>query len=154
MDHLDSLCQELQALWDQHFPLSAAMAMRVASFEHHQLTTHTALTPNTNIHKTAFAGSLYAIESLTAWGLLYLELKVAGFDASIIHAHGNIKFYRPIRDDIFAQADFSGHESLFESLRESGKGRLSLQTRVWGATEALTEPAASEFDGLYVVRLN
>ena len=150
-----ALCNHLQALWHEHFPLSKAMDVRVMSFSDHQLTTRTSLAPNTNVHNSAFAGSLYAIESLTAWGVLYLELEQAGFDASIIHARGNIEFNTPVRDDIIAVSDFSGHEHIFEELRTTGKSRLSLTTRVFPASQvADQERAASQFEGLYVVRLN
>ncbi len=113
------------------------------------LTTRTSLTPNTNTHGTAFAGSLYAIEALTAWGLLYLELLEAGFDASIIHANGNIEFAHPVKEDILAQASFVGHEGIFATLRDTGKARLTLTTQVSAGGKV-----ASQFSGLYVVRLN
>ena len=152
MNEHAQLCQDLQTLWHEHFPLTRSMEVQVASYTDHVLTTRTPLMPNTNIHNTAFAGSLYAIESLTAWGVLYLELQVAGFDASIIHASGTIKFDSTITTDIVACTDFSGNESIFEELRSTGKARLNLRTQVF-STDNLTEPAG-EFSGLYVVRLN
>ena len=130
------------------------MDVRVVSFIDRVLTTRTSLTPNTNIHNTAFAGSLYAIESLTAWGVLYLELEQAGFDASIIHARGNIEFDAPVREDIIAVSDFGGHEHIFDELHNTGKARLSLTTRVFAASQSTGhQNAASQFEGLYVVRL-
>jgi thioesterase domain-containing protein len=149
-----ALCDNLQTLWHEHFPLSKAMDVQVVSFTDHVLTTRTRLAPNTNIHNSAFAGSLYAIESLTAWGVLYLELEQAGFDASIIHARGNIEFDAPVRDDIIAVSDFSGQEHIFEVLRRTGKARLSLATEVFPASQPPDGSAASHFEGLYVVRLN
>lgn len=149
-----ALCQSLQDLWHEHFPLSRAMEVGVSSYMDHALTTRTRLAPNTNIHNTAFAGSLYAIESLTAWGLLYLELHAAGFDASIIHARGNIEFDSPIRDDIVAVSDFGDNQAIFAELRDSGKARLSLTTRAYAAGDKDAAKPASQFEGLYVVRLN
>ncbi len=158
MTHSDKLstdlCSQLEHLWHQHFPLSKAMDVRVDAFLNHQLTTRTRLAPNTNIHNTAFAGSLYAIESLTAWGLLYLELQQAGFDASIIHARGNIEFDSPLRDDIVAVSRFDGQEHIFAELRSSGKARLSLSTQVFAAADTQQTNVVSSFEGLYVVRLN
>ena len=149
MTDLDPLCQELQNLWHQDFPLSKAMDMHVAGFADHVITTHTSLVPNTNTHGTAFAGSLYAIEALTAWGLLYLELAHAGLDGSIIHASGNIEFAKPVTDDIVATSSFVSHPDPMEELRQTGKLRLSLITEV-----AAEGTVASRFEGLYVVRLN
>ena len=154
MSNNPQLCEALQTLWHTHFPLSKLMDVSVLSYEQHVLTTYTRLTPNTNIHNTAFAGSLYAIESLTAWGLLYLELKQAGFDASIIHASGRIDFVTPVHEDIVAITDFDGHERCFTDLAHAGKARLSLKTQVYGASDAARTNPASHFEGLYVVRLN
>ena len=128
------------------------MEVGVYSYADHALTTRTRLAPNTNIHNTAFAGSLYAIESLTAWGVLYLELQVAGFDASIIHASGQIQFDRTVTTDIIARSDFTGNESIFAELADQGKARLDLSTSVYSTDDL--DNAASTFTGLYVVRLN
>ena len=86
MTNTEHLCAELQTLWHEHFPLSKAMGLEVVSFEDHVLTTRAPLSLNTNIHNTAFAGSLYAIEAMTAWGVLYLE---------IVSAKGLKKLYLP-----------------------------------------------------------
>ena len=144
-----ALCQNLQTLWHQDFPLSKAMDMRVESFVDHVLITRTPLTPNTNTHGTAFAGSLYAIEALTAWGLLYLELQLSKLDASIIHAHGSIDFAKPVREDIVTHADFAGHEAALAELKSKGKTRLTLKSSVTAGGQI-----ASEFSGDYMVRLN
>ncbi len=143
------LCQNLEALWHQDFPLSKAMDLRVESFVDHVLTTRAPLTPNTNTHGTAFAGSLYAIEALTAWGLLYLELQLSNLDASIIHAHGNIDFAATVREDILTQSSFAGHEAALAKLKAAGKTRLTLTSTVMAHGQV-----ASSFTGEYVVRMN
>lgn len=144
-----SLCQQLQQLWQSDFPLSNAMQVQVKSFEDHVLTTEAALAPNTNIHGTAFAGSLYAIEALTAWGAIYLALAREQLDASIIHAAGQINFAKPIREAIIARCSIAEHTHGFAQLRETGKLRLSLHTEVMAADEM-----CSSFTGDYVIRLN
>ena len=146
-DHAE-LCDARQTLWHRDFPLSQTMDMQLASFTDHVLTSHSSLAPNTNVHGTAFAGSLYAIESLTAWGLLWLELRIAGLEASIIHASGNIEFHTPVREAIVARSAFAGHEGAIETLAVSGKVRLTLTTEV-----VVNETVASRFEGVYVVRL-
>ncbi len=147
MTDLDVLCEDLQRLWHRDFPLSKTMDVRVASFADHVLTTRTSLTPNTNIHGTAFAGSLYAIEALTAWGLLYLELAQANLQASIIHASGNIEFARPVQEDIVARSSFDGHAGALDTLREQGRVKLTLATEVHAGGEL-----ASRFEGVYIAR--
>jgi len=143
-----ALCQDLQTLWHSDFPLSKAMDMRVVSFGDHTLTSRSSLAPNTNTHGTAFAGSLYAIEALTAWGLLYLELQLMGMDASIIHASGNIEFAKPVQEDIVAVSRFDAHAEIRQQLQTAGKARLDLATSVHAGGDI-----ASRFTGVYVVRL-
>jgi thioesterase domain-containing protein len=125
------------------------MGIKPVSYTNQRLTTQTPLAGNTNTHGTAFAGSLYAIEALTAWGLLYLALWEREIDASIIHAKGNIDFASPVKEDIVAMTSLRGHESLFKTLGETGKARLTLTTEIVAAGKT-----ACQFSGLYLIRLN
>ena len=140
--------QHLQQLWREHFPLSNAMDIRVHRFQEHELVTHTALAPNTNIHGSAFAGSLYAIQALTAWGLLYLELKSHNLKASIIHASGQIDFAHPVNEDIVAASSLQDTEFDLNRLKDRGKIRLRLTAEVRTA-----DTLASSFAGDYLARL-
>ena len=123
--------------------------MRTVSFADHVLTTRSSLEPNnTNTHGTAFGGSLYAIAALTAWSLLWLEMRAAGLHGSIIHARGNIEFLRTISEDIVAVADLSAHTGALEQLARHRKMRATLTTEVRVQGEL-----ASRFEGDYTVRL-
>ncbi|NKC00790.1 MAG: hypothetical protein GKR90_20160 [Pseudomonadales bacterium] len=148
MANSEDLCRELQSLWHRNFPLSKAMGLEVVSFSDHVLTTRAPLTPNTNIHNTAFAGSLYAIEAMTAWGVLYLEIESAGLSASIIHAHGDIDFAKTVNEDIVAVSDFSKLTNHIDELAEQGKTRLTI-----GTTVQTVDGTASQFSGDYLARL-
>jgi thioesterase domain-containing protein len=139
--------QNLEALWHNEFPLARAMQIRVAGYADHLLTTRTPLTDNTNIHGSAFAGSLYAIQALTAWSLLYLELEAAGLPASIIHARGTIDFARPVNQDIIASASFAGHDHVLRDIAATGKARLTLSAGVY-----VGDLLAIQFSGDYVIR--
>lgn len=148
MPNTDALCQELQTLWHVHFPLAKAMGLEVVSFEAHRLTTRAPLVLNTNIHDTAFAGSLYAIQAMTAWGVLHLEIEKAGLSASIIHAHGDIDFAKTVSTDIVAVCDFSDHLDRITELNALGKTRVTLTTSV-----SASDGVASTFSGDYLARL-
>ncbi len=141
-------CHALQEVWDEHFPIARAMGVKVGEYDNHTLTTHTPLDGNTNIHGTAFAGSLYAIEALTAWGLLYLEIAMAGLDASIIHAAGNIEFSETVTGDIVAVSGLREHTNAMDELAANGRIRLELTTEVIAEGRV-----ASRFRGDYAVRL-
>lgn len=147
MSNTDDLCQQLQTLWQVHFPLSKAMGLEVVSFADHCLTTRAPLSLNTNIHDTAFAGSLYAIQAMTAWGALYLEIARAGLSASIIHAHGEIDFAKTVNTDIIAACDFSDHAARIGEFQDTGKIRLTLTTEV-----STSDGLASAFSGDYLAR--
>ena len=131
------------------------MQMHVEQFDGLALTSRTPLAPNTNIHGTAFAGSLYAIEALTAWGLLYLLLKIANMDLAIVHASGQIDFAKPIHGDIVARSAIATEgdveEIITTHLREpfAAKGRVKLNL----TTEVITNgEVASRFSGVYLAR--
>ncbi len=145
-----ALCQQLQTIWHEQIPLSAAMQMRIADFDGHVLTTEASLTPNVNVHGTAFAGSLYAIQALTGWGMMHLQLKLNALDASIVIASGQINYAKPVAQDIFVRCRFGEQLAEMEKLKSSGKGRFPLTSQVLLADG---EPAG-EFSGVYAVRLN
>ncbi len=145
--HTDE-CAHLEALWHREFPIAQAMQVRVEAFDAHALTTRAPLSPNTNIHGTAFAGSLYALEALTAWGLIYLECHALNLDASIIHAHGTINFATTIEEDIVAYCQDARMPEYMETLQSAGKVRFDLTTQV-----LVNGKLASDFTGNYAVRL-
>ena len=91
-----ALCEQLQAIWYKQIPLSQAMEMRIADFNGLALTTEASLAPNVNVHGTAFAGSLYAIQALTGWGMMHLQLALNTLDASIVIASGQINYAKPV----------------------------------------------------------
>ncbi|MEM9622783.1 MAG: YiiD C-terminal domain-containing protein [Pseudomonadota bacterium] len=144
------LQQQLQDLWRRDFPLSNAMGIQVTQFAEHTLTTCTPLQANTNTHGTAFAGSLYSAQALTAWGVLYLELASREIDASIIHANAQIEFSQPLAAEIVARCTLADADARMVALQDKGKLRLSLTTTVT-ATQA---DIVSNFTGDYVIRLN
>ena len=76
MTELQDLCTDLQAIWYQQIPLSKAMDMRIVDFADNTLTCCASLAPNVNVHGTAFAGSLYAVQALTGWGTMHLQLQL------------------------------------------------------------------------------
>ena len=148
MPNKDNWSHHLQLLWDENFPLAKAMGLTVVAYEDHVLTTRTPLALNTNIHNTAFAGSLYAAQAMTCWCLLHLELATLDIDASIIHADGQINFASTINQDIICQADFTGHESCLLEIQSQGRTKMTLKAA------ALVDGApASEFSGTYLARL-
>ena len=145
-----ALCAELQTIWHQQIPLSQAMQMQIADFDGQVLTTEASLAPNVNVHGTAFAGSLYAIQALTGWGMMHLQLKLNALNASIVIASGQINYAKPVAQDIYVRCSFGEHAAEMTKLKAAGKGRFPLTCQVLLADGH----PAGEFSGDYAVRLN
>ena len=150
MTELQDLCTDLQAIWYQQIPLSKAMDMRIVDFADNTLTCCASLAPNVNVHGTAFAGSLYAVQALTGWGMMHLQLQLHELDASIVIANGQINYAKPVAEEIVVSCSFAGQEAAMDNLQKSGKGRFQLTSKV----QLSDGSSAGSFSGLYAVRLN
>lgn len=150
MTELQDLCTDLQAIWYQQIPLSKAMDMRIVDFADNTLTCCASLAPNVNVHGTAFAGSLYAVQALTGWGMMHLQLRLHELDASIVIANGQIDYSKPVAEEIVVSCSFAGQEAAMDTLQKSGKGRFQLTSEV----QLNDGSRAGSFSGLYAVRLN
>ena len=150
MTELHDLCTDLQAIWYQQIPLSKAMDMRIVDFADNTLTCCASLAPNVNVHGTAFAGSLYAVQALTGWGMMHLQLQLHELDASIVIANGQIDYAKPVAEEIVVGCSFAGQEAAMDNLQKSGKGRFQLTSKV----QLSDGSSAGSFSGLYAVRLN
>ncbi|WP_348235228.1 YiiD C-terminal domain-containing protein, partial [Salmonella enterica] len=53
-------------------------------------------TGNLNPHDTVFAGSLFALATLTGWGLIWLMLRVRHLVGPIILADAHMRYSKPI----------------------------------------------------------
>lgn len=150
MTELQDLCTDLQTIWYQQIPLSKAMDMRIVDFADNTLTCCASLAPNVNVHGTAFAGSLYAVQALTGWGMMHLQLQLHELDASIVIANGQIDYAKPVAEEIVVSCSFAGQEAAMDNLQKSGKGRFQLTSKV----QLSDGSSAGSFSGLYAVRLN
>ena len=150
MTEFHDLCTDLRAIWYQQIPLSKAMDMRIVDFADNTLTCCASLAPNVNVHGTAFAGSLYAVQALTGWGMMHLQLQLHELDASIVIANGQIDYAKPVAEEIVVSCSFAGQEAAMDNLQKSGKGRFQLTSKV----QLSDGWSAGSFSGLYAVRLN
>ncbi len=145
---MDPLCKELENTWHQKIPLSEFMQLHIDAFDNNVLVTTAKFAPNVNIHGTAFAGSLYSAQALTAWGMIWLQLKREGIDASIVLASGNVEYIKPLTDDLVTCCDFNDVLGSIVELKRNGKARFQLHCTVNGQ-----EGIASQFVGDYAVKL-
>ncbi|WP_035476460.1 bifunctional GNAT family N-acetyltransferase/hotdog fold thioesterase [Aliagarivorans taiwanensis] len=93
------LCTELQQIFNQQIPLSEKMGLRLRQYTGNRLTTSLPLAGNHNPHQTMFAGSLYNLATLSAWGMIWLMLKEHGIDADIVLAKSEIRHRHAVTED-------------------------------------------------------
>ena len=145
---IEALCSELQAVWYEQIPLSAAMGVQLERFEGNVLEVAADLAPNINLHGTGFAGSLYAINALCGWSMVHLQLKQRDLEGSIVLADARMHYAKPVRERIVSVCDFGEHVAAFERLGETGKTRFTLT-----ATIRDSGAPAAVFEGDYAVLL-
>jgi len=126
------------------------MSVRVARIGRTGLEVHAAGEPNVNVHGTAFAGSLYSLCALTAWGLLHVALKTRDLCPEIVLADSRIVFSAPIVGRLRAHSRFAASADLdrfIRALGKTGKAQIQIPATVSGP-DAM--PAA-HFTGTYAV---
>ena len=86
---------------------------------------------NSNHLNTAFGGSINAVATLAAYGLLWLELRDEAAD--VVIRDSSIRFLRPIHETISAicARPDPAELSIFKAkLRANGKARIALRVEV------------------------
>lgn len=126
------------------------MGLRVVSNDDNGFAVEAPVALNSNHLRTAFGGSINAVATLAAYGLLWLELDDRA--VHVVVAESSIKFLRPVRTTIRAicrrpdPEEWKIFRAKFESSR---KARINLQVNVVEAGET-----AAEFEGTFVARSN
>ncbi len=146
---MDAICAELQSTWHTDIPITAAMGAAIDAYASDELIVRAALTPNINVHGTAFAGSLYAIAALTGWGMAWLKLRESGIDAHIVLAEGRIEYLRAVAEDIVCRCRFEpeSHGPKLAALERSSRTMLRLHCIIDAGGGS-----AVRFEGLYAIR--
>jgi thioesterase domain-containing protein len=86
----------LQLFLQDRIPLSTAMAVEVVAAEPDGVTLGAPLEPNINHRDTVFGGSAAALAILSAWGLLFVRLRDAYPNATIVIQRHTMRHLRPI----------------------------------------------------------
>jgi thioesterase domain-containing protein len=145
---LDNLRAELQSTWLREIPLATAIGIEVAACGVGGITSRAPLEPNSNVHGTAFAGSLFSVCVLTGWGALWVALRHAGRTGRIVVSGSRIRYRKPVGGEIVcrcAPAEVTVRAAL-DQLHSTGRAKLSLT-----CTIDSEEQLAVTFEGTYVV---
>lgn len=131
--------RELTQRIRENIPLSEAMQFEVVSLQPNAIEVVAPLEPNINIHGTGFAGSLYSLAVLTAWGMTSAIVSETGVCADVVVRSADIKYRLPVKTDIRCECACLPEEKaeFIEGLRSKGKGRLSLSVKIGDSGEAL-----------------
>jgi len=112
-------------------PLTRAMGLRVVANDAAGFAVAAPVALNSNHLNTAFGGSINAVATLAAYGLLWVELRDDAAD--VVIRESSIRFLRPIRETISAvcaRPDAAELSAFKASLRAKGKARIELRVHV------------------------
>ncbi len=129
-------------------PLTRTMGLRVIRYDAEGFVLEAPVSQNSNHLGTAFGGSINAVATLAAYGLLWMELR--GREMELVVSESSIRFLRPIRTvirAICARPEAAAWSAFQEKLSASGKARIRLRVRVEEANEV-----AAELEGVFVAR--
>src|SRR5262245_51847357 len=143
------LARELEETCHRDIPLAAAMGITVQSYDGRTLTVRAPLAANRNPHGTAFAGSVFSICVLAAWGAAWLVWREHGLNGLIVVADSKIQYRRRVTGDLVCSCalDAAAVATALEQFRASGRANLSLESTIDNE-----ERRAVTFTGTYVVQ--
>jgi thioesterase domain-containing protein len=138
---------DAEEYFHQQIPITRAMGVRVVAHDESQFVVEAPVTLNSNHLGTAFGGSINAVATLAAYGLVWLGLRDNA--VHVVVAESSIRFLHPVRDTIRAicrrpEAEWAAFQTRFAG---KGKARITLSVTVMEAGQT-----AAEFEGIFVAR--
>jgi thioesterase domain-containing protein len=144
----DQSLLETEKYFYEQIPITRAMGVRVVAHDENGFAIEASVALNSNHLRTAFGGSINAVATLAAYGLLWLELREQ--NAHVVVAESSIRFLRPVRETIRAiclRPDPEEWAAFRATFADKGKARLALRVKV-----VEEEQTAAEFDGIFLAR--
>ncbi len=144
----ETALREAEEFFHQQIPLTRAMGVRVVAHDENGFVLEAPVALNSNHLRTAFGGSINAVTTLAAYGLLWLELRDQS--VHVVVAESSIRFLRPVRETIRAicsRPELEELRSFRAQFTEKGKARIRLRVQV--VEEGQT---AAVFESLFVAR--
>ena len=127
---------ELQQTILDNIPLSGHMGYTITALSEQHIHVCAPLANNINIHGTAFAGSLYSLATLTAWGLTYHMLQCHTPGTTVVLKEATIQYRAPITSDISCNCTVADEtrQTFLETLQAHGRSHLTLNVTINQAT--------------------
>ena len=123
----------LEEIIYETIPLARATQLKIGELSHNSINILAPVAEiNSNIHNTAFAGSIYSICALSAWGLMHSRLLGEEVDAEVVIAKAEIKYRLPVINEISTKCLLNEEDYLEfkEKLLENTRARISLNVEV------------------------
>lgn len=139
---------DAEEYFHQQIPITRAMGVRVVGHDEKEFVVEAPVALNSNHLGTGFGGSINAVATLAAYGLVWVELR--GQRVHVVVAESSIRFLRPVRETIRAicrRPDRNEWAAFQTRFAEKGKARITLHVQVVDA-----EQTAAEFEGTFVAR--
>ena len=108
------------------------MGYRITELTDRRISVTAPLAPNRNIHGTGFAGSLYGLGMLAAWGLCAHIIARAGLDADLVVVEATIRYRAPVRGDIACHCSITddGAQAFIDHLAAKRRARVALEVEI------------------------
>ena len=145
----DELIEALKNFVINTLALAVAMDIKIESYDGSRLVLSAPLEKNINDKNTAFGGSLYVLNVMTCWGMVYIKCRENGVDMpNIVVSHAEIDYMAPVPDKtIVATCEVTDEfDGFIEYYRNNGRSRVELQSSVTGAGNT-----AVVFKGKYAI---
>jgi thioesterase domain-containing protein len=142
----ERLLHETEEFFYSKIPITRAMGVRVTKYDGGELRLAAPIALNHNHLGTAFGGSLSALATLAAYGLIWLE--IGGRTAHVVIRKSELSFRRPVRREIVAICRRPSEDELWmfkNAFAQHHKARISLDVTI--EEEGLV---AVEFRGIFV----
>ena len=108
------------------------MGYRITELTDRRISVTAPLAPNRNIHGTGFAGSLYGLGMLAAWGLCAHIIARAGLDADLVVVEATIRYRAPVRGDIACHCSITDDaaQAFIDDLAAKRRARIALEVAI------------------------
>lgn len=141
---------DAEEYFHQQIPITLAMGVRVVAHDENEFVVEAPVALNSNHLGTGFGGSINAVATLAAYGLVWIALRDKR--VHVVVAESSIRFLQPVRKTIRAicrRPDPNEWAAFQTRFAEKGKARITLRVSVVEEGQA-----AAAFEGTFVALEN
>ena len=125
--------QQLEQLIHNTIPLGKFMGLQVLDLTDNLIKLEAPVADNNiNIHGTGFAGSIYSMCALTAWGFMHMRVLKENITADVVIARGEIRYLSPVKEKITCECDVeeNHYNEFHQRMLKQGKASIPVAVNV------------------------